>query len=93
MWKEVFMTRKINQKGKPLSMSNRDNFPGVDKFEGKEDGKITGKCFPVLYYTRENCHHICLHKINRKMIHKNKEAYLIFSTMGQKDKNRQDMAL
>ena len=42
MWKEVFLTRTINQKGQPLSLIKRENFLGVAEVKIKEDGTITG---------------------------------------------------
>ena len=48
VWKEVFMTQTINLKREPLSMNKRDD--GA-KVENKEDGKITGKSFPLFDHT------------------------------------------
>ena len=64
------------------------------KVESKEDGTITGNCFPVFDYTGKKIVMIDAHKKgNPKWIRKNKEAYFVVVAVGQKNKNLQDMAL
>ena len=52
-----------------------------------QDGKIIGKSCPVFDYTEKKIVKIgALQKRNRERIGKNKEAYVVFVTMGRKIK-------